>query len=147
MSERKKSRSIRLSKEWGVNPSVQRCHICGKSMGVIMFGDSYRDENGEKAQAPHEIAIPGQICDECAQVLKDGGVFVIEVKNGEEARDAKNPYRTGRYIGLTKQGVERMTKDGAQVPQVSYMEENVFEKLFGEAIREHQQEQSKEQQQ
>lgn len=34
---------LTLSKKYGVNPSVETCAICGNEMGVLLFGNSYKD--------------------------------------------------------------------------------------------------------
>lgn len=114
---------IRLSKKYGVNPSVETCHICGKEMGVVMFGASYKDENGKPAEAPHKICL-GNICDDCKKVIEDGGVFFIEVRDGESGN---NPYRTGRIIAVKESAIKNVLKG---YNKVNYVEHNVWEKLF-----------------
>lgn len=39
---------ITVSKEFGVNPTVETCAICGKEMGVALLGTTYK-ENGKTA--------------------------------------------------------------------------------------------------
>lgn len=119
---------IRISKEFGVNPSVQTCPICGKDMGIIMFGTSYKDENGKTAQAPRQVCTH-EVCDDCDKVLKDGGVFIIEVRDGEKG---PNPYRTGRLVALKREAAERIFK---QVHPVAYMEKTPFSELFDEYLK------------
>lgn len=53
--------SITLSKEHGLNPSVEICHCCGKEMGIIMFGTHYKDEKGKTAEAPYKVSM-GNLC-------------------------------------------------------------------------------------
>lgn len=50
---------IILSKKHGVNPSIEICSICGKDMGIIMFGKLKDD-----IEAPRQICL-GHICDDC----------------------------------------------------------------------------------
>ena len=47
--------SITLSKEHGINPSVDTCFICGKETSLVLFGASYKDENGKTAEAPRKV--------------------------------------------------------------------------------------------
>lgn len=47
--------AIILSKKYGLNSSVEICHVCGKEMDIVLFGASYKDENGESAEAPPKI--------------------------------------------------------------------------------------------
>ena len=35
---------IRLSKKYGVNPSLSQCLICGKDVGVILFGAAWKEK-------------------------------------------------------------------------------------------------------
>lgn len=123
---------IRISKEYGVNPSVQVCPCCGKDMGVLLLGTAYKDENGKTARAPMHMAIP-ELCDDCKKVISNGGVFFIEVRDGEAEKNSKNPYRTGRLIAVHKEWVDKHFKDARSI---NYMEQSVFEPIFGEALRE-----------
>lgn len=114
---------INLSKEYGVNPSVETCAICGKEMGVVLFGASYKDENGKTAKAPHKVCMGG-ICDDCKNVIDNGGIFFIEVRDGESGN---NPYRTGRIIAVKEDAVKNILKG---YNKVNYVEHSVWEKIF-----------------
>ena len=116
---------ITISKKYGVNPSVEVCHVCGKEMGVVMFGTSYKDENGKTAEAPHRISL-GHTCDECSQVINNRGVFFIEVRDGERG---PNPYRTGRLWAVKKEAADRVFPDHKAV---NFVEQQIANKLFGE---------------
>lgn len=116
---------IKLSKEYGVNPSVETCFICGSDIGVVMFGASYKDENGKSAEAPHRVCL-GNICDECKKVIKDGGIFFIEVRDGESGN---TPYRTGRVLAVKESAVKRILKN---YKEVNYVEHSLWEKLFSD---------------
>lgn len=63
--------AIILSKKYGLNSSVEICHVCGKEMDIVLFGASYKDENGKSAEAPSRICM-GNICDDCKKVIEDG---------------------------------------------------------------------------
>lgn len=120
------SRSIRLSKEFGVNPSITHCECCGKDYGIAMFGTGYKDKKtGKTAQAPKDIYYG--FCNQCQGVIDQGGLLIVEVRDGESG---DNPYRTGRIKGITKEAKERMFSD-CKAP-MCYMEESVFEPMFGE---------------
>ena len=116
-------KGIRLSKQYGVNPSVTRCVCCGKSYGVAMFGTSWKDKKGKTAEAPMEVMMG--LCDDCQKVIDQGGIMIIEVKDGEHS---DNPYRTGRLVGVSKEFKERNHIEDS----ICYMEESVFSKIFGE---------------
>lgn len=112
---------IRVSKQYGVNPSVTCCEICGKDYGVAMFGTGYKDKNGKTARAPHMVRMG--LCKDCEGVIKQKGLMVIEVKDGETG---KNPYRTGRIVGITKDARERLGVES----NVCYMEQSVFQRCL-----------------
>lgn len=116
--------SITLSKEHGLNPSVEVCHCCGKDMAVVMFGTSYKDANGKTAEAPHSVCL-GNLCDECKKVIEDGGIFFIEVRDGESGN---NPHRTGRIIAIKESAVMGVLTNYSKI---NYVHQSIYEKLFG----------------
>ena len=119
-------RGITLSKEFGVNPSITRCMCCGEEYGLALLGTSYKDKKtGKTAQAPHYMY--HGLCDKCQGVVDQGGMMIIEVRDGEKA---PKPQRTGRLVGITKEARERMFSE--EKSPIIYMEESVFESMFGE---------------
>lgn len=126
---------IRVSKKYGVNPSVLQCPICGKEFGIAMFGASWKDKKtGETAAAPRKVALPNQICDDCKNALNKGAYIFIEVKDGETG---PNPYRLGGFVGITTEAAKRMFPDIEG--QVHYMEHTMFQQIFGEALEQQKQ--------
>lgn len=119
---KKKKDEITLSPKHGVNPSITRCVCCGKDYGIALFGKLKNDE-----EAPREIY--QGLCDDCQKVVDAKGLMIIEVKDGETG---KNPYRTGRLVGISKEAKERNFKD-VESPIV-YMEESMFSNLFNEHL-------------
>jgi hypothetical protein len=113
--------SITLSPKHGVNPSVLHCICCGKEYGIAMLGKLKDD-----AEAPRDIM--DGLCEDCQKVIDQGGVMIIEVKDGEGKNSPKNPYRTGRIVGCSKQFKER---NNITTPMI-YMEQSVFNQIFGE---------------
>lgn len=115
---------VRISKQYGVNPSVTRCVCCGKDYGIALFGTSWKDpKTGKTAEAPREV-FQG-FCDDCQKVIDQEGLLIVEVKDGETGN---NPFRTGRIVGISKDAKERMFKD-VKAP-MCYMEQSVFSKIF-----------------
>ena len=114
------SKNITLSPKHGVNPSVTHCECCGKEIGVALFGRLKGDE-----EAPRDVAMG--LCDDCQKVIDAKGLMIIEVRDGESG---KNPYRTGRLVGISKDAKERMFKD-INSP-VCYMEHSMFQPMFGQ---------------
>lgn len=115
------SEGITLSEKHGVNPSVLHCECCGKEYGVGLFGRLKDD-----AEAPREVAMG--FCDQCQSVIDKGGVMIVEVADGEGEKNPKNPYRTGRIVGCSKDYRDR---NNITTPMV-YMEQSLFQAIFGE---------------
>ena len=111
--------SIILSPKHGINPSVTHCECCGKEIGIAMFGKLKGD-----VEAPRDVAMG--LCDDCQKVIDQKGLMVIEVRDGESG---KNPYRTGRIVGISKEAKERMFKN-IDSP-ICYMEQSLFSQVFG----------------
>lgn len=55
---------IIISEKYGVNPSLEVCALCGKEMGIIMFGKLKDD-----VEAPKQVCI-GHLCEDCTSRLK-----------------------------------------------------------------------------
>lgn len=110
--------SITLSPKYGANPSVLRCICCGKDYGVAMLGKLKGDK-----EAPREI-FQG-LCNDCEEVVKQGGAMIIEVVDGETGN---NPCRTGRLVGVSKDFKERNHIEHS----IMYMSRSLFSKVFGE---------------
>lgn len=117
--------SLRISKEHGVNPSVDTCFICGKDISVVLFGTAYKDENGKTAEAPRKVCT-GQVCEDCQKIIDEGGIFFIAVKDGETG---KNPYRTGQIGALKEEAVQRMFPD-FPYQKINYIEETAYKQIF-----------------
>ena len=114
---------LRISKEHGLNPTMLVCGICGKpTNSIALLGASYH-KNGKEAEAPHTM-IDVEPCDDCKNALAQGGIFFIEVKDGESG---ENPYRTGRIVAVNEEAVKKILTG---YDKVNYIEEHLFTKLF-----------------
>ena len=117
--------SITFSEKYGVNPSVDTCFICGKETSLVLFGASYKDENGKTAEAPRTVC-SGGLCDTCQKVIDEGGIFFIEVKDGEFGNC---PWRTGQIAALKEEAVQRMFPD-FPYQKINYIEESAYKQIF-----------------
>lgn len=106
--------TLRLSREHSLNPSVEKCSLCGNDMGVVLFGAAY------KGEAPRYVST-GHICDRCQSVMDSGGVFIFEACGGRVAQ------RTGRMIALSARARKELF--GAEKSNVVHMEHEAFENL------------------
>lgn len=112
--------SITLSPKHGVNPSILHCECCGKEYGIGLAGRLKGD-----VEAPKDVLYG--FCDDCQKVIDQGGVMIVEVADGEGEKNPKNPYRTGRIVGCSKQYKER---NNITTPMIC-MEQSLFQSIFG----------------
>lgn len=100
---------IVLPPEYGVNPSIELCIVCGEEMGIALLG------NNIKGQAPHHICT-GEICDNCKKIIDDGGCFIIEVED-----------RTGRYCAIKKEAAKKIL---GQEHSIVYIEKSAYSQII-----------------
>jgi hypothetical protein len=94
--------SIRLHKEFGVNPTILKCFLCGEDKNEIaLLGASY------KGQAPMHMCIDQTPCDKCKEYMKQG-VILISVRDGESGSD---PYRTGGWCVVKREAMTNIIDD------------------------------------
>lgn len=67
---------IRLSKNYGMNPSIVKCFICREDTDALAILGALPGD----MQAPKYI-INGDICDKCKSRINDGYVAVVEIEN------------------------------------------------------------------
>lgn len=116
---------VRISKEHGLNASIDTCFICGKETNIVLFGAAYKDENGKRAKAPMRTCT-GDICDNCKKVIDEGGIFFIAVKDG---KSDNNPWRTGQVSAIKEEAVQRMFPD-FPYQKINYIEESAYKQIF-----------------
>ena len=124
-----KEKGIKLSPKHGVNPSILRCFACGEEMGIALLGRI----NKEDDEAPREI-MGGSLCPDCQSAVDKGGLIILETRK-EQAETMQD--RTGRMVAVSKEYREKLlansdNKDG----YFRFMQKDLFEKLFGEALKE-----------
>lgn len=107
---------IKLHKQYGLNPSLSKCHLCGEPKDIILFG------SGLKGEAPHESYFDKKPCRNCRDLLKQG-VMLISVRDGEKIG---NPFRTGKLVVITDEGF-RKTFGAIPPERVAYIEDSVGE--------------------
>ena len=67
---------ILLSEKYGLNPSIEKCALCDKDMGLILFGLLADD-----SEAPKTCCL-GHLCDECKKDLeKCKEIIFLEIDN------------------------------------------------------------------
>lgn len=122
------SKDLKLSPKHGVNPSVEICYICGKDAGVILFGLLKGD-----VEAPRKACINKVPCAECKEWMTKG-VICISV-NPTLSQDKDDPWRSGGWIVLKDEAVERMFGHNKSVlsdvlkHRVMFLEDDAWDEL------------------
>ena len=105
---------LRLSKKYGVNPSLLVCPICGNDVGIALLG-----ANGGK-KAPYQMTSI-ELCNDCKQKIKEGNTFILSAKQTSEGIQP-----TGAYILVPNAYLN------VPIPPkgICFMEESEFNKLI-----------------
>lgn len=91
------SKSIRLSKKHGVNPSLMLCSWCGEPSGVALLGRLPNDK-----EAPREAVFDDVPCEKCEKGMARGITLIAaEIVDGK-------PKRTGAWWVITEDAARRM---------------------------------------
>lgn len=119
--------TLRLSKEHGVNPSIPECLYCGKPKNeVVLFGASYKDENGRPAKAPmHCGPLDSEPCEECAEKFK-GGIILIEAARTATGRVLP----TGPYCVVTEDGFKAVFNVPVPAKRRAYVEPGLIARIL-----------------
>lgn len=99
---------MKISKKYGVNPSLVVCPVCGKETSLALFGYMKGD-----AEAPKTVK--GDLCDEC----KKDYITIVEVCSESE------PKATGRRMFVPKEFINIECEKG-----IALMVKEEFEQLM-----------------
>lgn len=113
--------SISIHPKYGVNPSMGACFICGEDTGEILLLGNNRGQ-----EAPRKM-ISGSMCPQCKQAVAAGAVMLVEVKDGEAGK--KEPYRTGRIVGVSRSAIN---ESAIGKSPMAYVEESDLKAMMGD---------------
>lgn len=124
---------VNVDPKHGLNPTCIVCYVCGESHSIALVGSESKKIFGTE-EAPRE-SMDGSICESCTAILDQGGVFFIEVNDGET--DQQNPNRTGRLWGITREGAERIVNDKTLLDKgLVWIEESIAKQIGFHEYRE-----------
>jgi len=122
----KMGRGIRLSKRYGVNAAIPVCFYCGKEKNELVLAGNIGKGRGD-IEAPKGKVWDMEPCEECKGWVEKG-VILVSVKDREVG---DNPYRTGGWVVLKDEAVERMfqgeAKDDLLRKRFGYVEDKVWD--------------------
>ena len=110
--------SIRISKKYGVNPSMMTCFYCGEVTSIALMGKLPGD-----VEAPRQCCCSIEPCEKCAEKYKDY-VLMVEAKSS----DPKNPQPTGRWFALKKEVLNPAYRNSP----VAFMLEQDFNQILNQ---------------
>ncbi len=130
--------AIRLSKKFGVNPSLNLCWWCGKDKNEIILAGVF----GGK-EAPHKAIWNYDPCDACKEAMEKGIVVVEacdrEIEGVAVAELQQGVWATGSWSVITEDAVRRIFKPGSLLEQVlekrkTFMDQETYQQLFEDFI-------------
>jgi hypothetical protein len=135
---------IALSAKHGVNPSVQRCFWCGKSVGVALFGrlpvhrakemfgeEFAKNPVGGEVEAPREVILDMEPCEGCeVWAHSKEGIFVVQAEDGESG-----PKPTGTFLCVKEDAVKSWLDhgellDSALKHRIVFMTVSDYDEIF-----------------
>ena len=130
------SKSIKLSPEHGVNPTIPVCFFCGEAKNEIALLGKIGGKN-EDIQAPQYMVLDYEPCDKCKEQWSQG-VALIEVRT-EPLPDGRPPiqsneqgtlYPSGRFAVIKAEAWSRMTDTEYEAGQKCLIDTEVFANLI-----------------
>lgn len=134
------SKSIRLHKDYGLNPTIPVCFFCGQPRNEIaLLGATY------KGEAPKEMIIDTEPCDDCKAGMAQGisllGVTDQPVLPGQQpacTNDKDRPcYLTGTLTVITEDCARRLfnteTADSVIQARKCYLDDSVIKAILASA--------------
>ena len=107
------SKSIKLSPQHGLNPTIPVCFFCGKDKNeIVLLGKINREDD----EAPMKMIVDFEPCEECKKKFAEG-VLLIEVTQSPEYIGmpiAENAYPTGRYVVVKPEALNGDFKAGCK---------------------------------
>lgn len=105
-----KGKDIRLSKKYGLNPSMLNCFFCGECKGIALMGKLPND-----AEAPKAVVADYEPCDRCAKEF-ERGVLLIAVTTTQPddnrpacvAKGDIEVYPSGNWAVVTEEAARKM---------------------------------------
>lgn len=98
--------TIKLSKQHGLNPTMNVCFFCGQNKNLIILGKLKND-----AKAPNKILADYQPCKTCAEKIARGRL-VLEVTTQDPGTVpiAPGAWPTGRWCVISRKAADVLFK-------------------------------------
>lgn len=123
-------KDIRLSKKYGVNPTIPICFWCGRNKNEIaLLGHIGDGRKGEDIEAPRNIILDYDPCEDCRAKMRLG-VTVMEASEQPIAENQmefqKGIYPTGRWCVIRQEAADRIFGDYLDGKQKIFVDPEFF---------------------
>lgn len=119
---RRKSDSIKLHPEYGLNPTMGECILCGKPTGKIaLLGGNYKEK------APSKMIVSLEPCKECREKYLSIGVMLVEVDSPTSLQP------TGRVMVIRDEAFRQVIDKDVPEDKICLVERGLIGKLEGQA--------------
>lgn len=128
---------VKLSKKYGVNPTIPVCFWCGEDKGEIaLLGHIGDGRKGEDFEAPMRMVLDYEPCEKCRCNMAAGFTVMEATENPNYVTNMemqKNVYPTGRFVVLKMEAAERIFGEFQDVRNVTkaFMLPDMFDNYFG----------------
>ena len=104
---------IRLSKKYGLNPTIPICFWCGKEKNEIALLGRI-GKRGEDIEAPRSMILDYNPCDDCARTM-ERGVTIMEASDNPisegQQQIQEGIYPTGKWCVIRQEAAGRIFGD------------------------------------
>jgi len=126
--------SIKLSRKYGVNPTIPVCFWCGEPKNEIaLMGHIGDGRRGEDIEAPRYSVINYEPCDKCREAMKKG-FTVMECTTSPNSHSSvemqKGIYPTGRFTVVKSEAADRIFGTDFTRKGKAFMSVSDFTQMF-----------------
>jgi len=126
--------SIKLSKKYGVNPTIPVCFWCGKEKNEIaLMGHIGDGRKGEDIEAPRNMVLDYEPCEDCKKNMALG-VTIMEASyiptTPNQPQFQKDIYPTGRWCVIKREAADRIFGDNLKGQNKIFVDQEVYNNLI-----------------
>ena len=128
---------IKLSKKYGVNPTLCKCFFCGEDKHIALLGHIGDYRKNEDIEAPKECIMDYEPCDKCQENMSMG-VTLIEV-SPERPMDNRPPMRAkgdqevyplGRWCVMKTESIKRAFGLDVEQGQSIFIDSEIMDNIM-----------------
>ncbi len=123
------SKEIKLSKKYGLNPTMLQCFWCGNETGEIALMGEVLDRHGREIEMPMHVCLNYDPCEECRRKM-DSGFTLIEATTYDNGNSPiqDGVYPTGKWVVIKPEAAMRVF---GKPYGKAFADPDVYRKLMG----------------